>query len=111
MCSRVNGYTIIDLLGTGTYGKVYRALRSDKQEVVLKSVSLVGCSAQEETEILNEVWTLRPILIRQSRVMSRLDHPNILKFYESFVDNRTLYLVMEYAQGGDLSKKIRKQKS
>lgn len=34
----------------------------------------------------------------------RLNHPNIVSFWESFTSQGSLYIVMEYANGGDLEK-------
>ena len=39
-----------------------------------------------------------------------MDHPNIIRCIESFVDKDNLNIVMEYADGGDLSKKIKDSK-
>ena len=37
--------------------------------------------------------------------MSELDdHPNIIKYYKSFVENDSLHILMEYASRGDLYK-------
>lgn len=35
-------------------------------------------------------------------ILSSLEHPNIIKYYESFMDDQDLYIVMQYAQKGDL---------
>ena len=40
------------------------------------------------------------------RILSRLDHPNIVKYYESYDDIKYMYLVMEYCSGGELFDKI-----
>lgn len=34
--------------------------------------------------------------------MSQLDHPNVIKFYTSFLEGEYLYILMEYASQGDL---------
>jgi len=34
--------------------------------------------------------------------MRILEHPNIIKYYNSFFDNKAMYILMEYANGGDL---------
>lgn len=34
--------------------------------------------------------------------MKTLDHPNIIKLYETFEDSRNIYLVMELCEGGEL---------
>jgi len=40
-----------------------------------------------------------------------LDHPNIVKYYETYVDENYIYLVMEYIDGGELFDKIATQEN
>ena len=35
-----------------------------------------------------------------------MDHPNIIKFHESYIDHRYVHIVMELAEGGELFEKI-----
>lgn len=42
-------------------------------------------------------------------ILGKLDHPNIVKYYETYVDNKYMYLVMEYIGGGELFDEITKQ--
>lgn len=93
----LGNYTSLELIGKGTYGKIYKAVRrSDNVVVALKKVNLKRQSSQEQTDTLNEI-----------RVMERVDHPNIVKFYEAFLEGGSIYIVMEYLGGGDLSALIR----
>lgn len=41
---------------------------------------------------------------QEIKVLSQLDHPNILKIYEYFEDNSRLYIITEYLKGGELLK-------
>lgn len=87
-------YDILEELGKGTYGKVYKvrrklALLKSRQEgkpvapiCVLKQVSLDGMSDKDKEEALNE-----------ARVMSQCDHFNIIKYYDSFIENGYLNIV------------------
>lgn len=44
------------------------------------------------------------------RILTTLDHPNIVKYYETYYDVKYMYLVMEYCPGGELFDKITQQK-
>jgi|TARA_B110000305_G_C19314466_1_gene575665 serine/threonine protein kinase len=45
------------------------------------------------------------------QILTKLDHPNIVKYYETYIDDRYIYLVMEYIDGGELFDFISKQKN
>lgn len=49
--------------------------------------------------------TLEEIL-EEFNILKQLDHPNIVKYYETYDDPRHLYLVMEYCPNGDLIEHI-----
>ncbi len=42
-------------------------------------------------------------------ILSWLDHPNIVKYYETYENKDFLYIVMEYCPGGDLFDLITKK--
>uniref|UniRef100_A0A8C1MDZ2 non-specific serine/threonine protein kinase n=1 Tax=Cyprinus carpio TaxID=7962 RepID=A0A8C1MDZ2_CYPCA len=44
----------------------------------------------------------RLILFREVRIMKVLNHPNIVKLFEVIETEKTLYLIMEYASGGEV---------
>jgi calcium-dependent protein kinase len=80
-------------LGQGSYGQVFKATnRKDKDFIVaIKVIEKTGLSKEEIDEIMNEVEMLKA-----------LDHPNIVKYYETYDDVKFLYLVMQYCPGGEL---------
>ena len=41
-------------------------------------------------------------LFREVRIMKTVDHPNIVKLFQVIETEKTLYLVMEYASGGEV---------
>jgi len=43
-------------------------------------------------------------------ILRLLDHPNILKYYSSFIHNNNYYIVMEYAESGNLKNYIKLHK-
>lgn len=51
------------------------------------------------------------ILKEEVNILTKLDHPNIVKYYETYDDHKFLYLVMEYCSGGELFEKIAKKKN
>ena len=45
-------------------------------------------------------------IFEETSILTKLDHPNIVKYYETYVDEKYIYLVMEYIDGGELFEKI-----
>jgi len=44
-------------------------------------------------------------------ILTTLDHPNIVKYYETYVDSKYIYMVMEYIDGGELFDKLVEQEN
>ncbi len=42
------------------------------------------------------------LLEEELAILQKVDHPNIVKFYESYIDHRYLHIVMEICNGGEL---------
>jgi NIMA (never in mitosis gene a)-related kinase len=92
-------YEIVKNLGKGAYGRVDLAKIKAKGELVaIKKVKFGTMSVKERAKAGEEV-----------RFLSSLHHPNIVGYRDSFIERNSLYIVMEYIDGGDLEKRIRQR--
>ncbi|KAL0222018.1 hypothetical protein RCL1_001872 [Eukaryota sp. TZLM3-RCL] len=86
-------------IGKGSFGTVYRALKlSDGSDVALKAVDINSMNAKEREAALKEV-----------RILAAVSHTHIIAYKEAFIEDDTLYIVTEFAAGGDLYGLIQKQ--
>ncbi|NWZ64412.1 NEK11 kinase, partial [Acrocephalus arundinaceus] len=96
-------YTIQRKLGNGSFGSVYlvndRKAKQEEELKVLKEIS-VGNLKPNETVKAN----------LEAQLLSKLDHPAIVKFYASFVERDSFCIITEYCEGGDLDCKIQEYK-
>ena len=85
-------YQFKRVIGHGHFGTVREALRlgDEGNRVAIKSL-------RKEAMGSNVVLLRRELLIIRS-----LDHPNIVKYYETYEDSKYLHVVMELCEGGDL---------
>lgn len=58
--------------------------------VVLKEIRLQQLSTEKERELAR----------KEVDILARLNHPNIISYYDSFEEGGKLYIVQEYAEGG-----------
>ena len=47
--------------------------------------------------------------INEVTILSKLDHPNVVKYYDSFIEKNMLNIIMEYCENGDLSNLLKAQ--
>ncbi|XP_038017131.1 serine/threonine-protein kinase Nek11 isoform X4 [Motacilla alba alba] len=92
-------YTIQRKLGNGSFGSVYlvndRKAKQGEELKVLKEISVGNLKPNETVEANLE-----------AQLLSKLDHPAIVKFYASFVERDSFCIITEYCEGGDLDFKI-----
>ena len=95
----LNDFEFHEKLGTGSFGSVYIVKRKENQKIyAMKRVKLINLGEKEKQNSFNEV-----------RLLASFSHPNIIGYKEAFFDEKssTLNIVMEYADDGDLSSKIK----
>lgn len=95
----VGNYNLLEELGQGAFGSVFLA-RKGVNEYALKRIKVEDMS--EKREEMEE-------LSKEVKIYRELKHPNIVKFYESFLEEGYLYIVMEVIKGCNLSELIRNQ--
>ena len=52
----------------------------------------------------------REAAIREAAILKEFNHPNVVQYKEQFIENGTLYIVMEYAEDGDLDARLKRQR-
>ena len=91
-------YDKIKFLGEGGFGSVYKVKRKNTgtREIfrALKEIS---------KEALNENLQSEEDLKNEIEVLKNLDHPNIMKIYEFYEDDKNIYLINEFCGGGDIA--------
>jgi NIMA (never in mitosis gene a)-related kinase len=100
--SSLKKYRRVKYLGKGSYGAaILVELRSNPaQKFVIKEIVIGHLSAAEQKAARSE-----------AEVLHQMSHSNITMYIESFVENSKLYIVMEHADGGDLTGAIQRKKS
>ena len=90
----LDNYEVIKQLGKGGYGKVYEVRNKKTGEIrACKHLSKLSIKNLEKFE-------------REINILIKADHPNIIKLYEIFESQRSLYLVMEECKGGEVFDRI-----
>jgi WD40 repeat protein len=90
---QLKGYTLLERVGAGGFGAVFRA----EQPLVGREVAI---------KIILPQYANHPDFIRrfevEARVIARLEHPHIIPLYDYWRDPDGAYLVMRYLRGGSL---------
>ncbi|XP_071349793.1 serine/threonine-protein kinase Nek4 isoform X2 [Trachinotus anak] len=97
----MNNYIFIRVVGKGSYGEVNLVKhKSDRKQYVIKKLNLTTSSKRE-----------RRAAEQEAQLLSELRHPNIVTYRESWEgDDRQLYIVMGFCEGGDLYHRLKQQK-
>ena len=89
-------YEVVRILGEGGFGKVFLAKHViSGQYFAIKYLKNIIDKKQED-------------ILREIQLLAKITHPHIISYYHSFVEDDTLYLVMEYCKFGSLSDRLRK---
>ncbi|XP_027071074.1 CBL-interacting serine/threonine-protein kinase 14 [Coffea eugenioides] len=92
-------YEVRKLLGCGGFAKVYHARD-------IRTGNNVAIKAVSKRKVAK--GNLRAHVKREISIMRRLRHPNIVRLLEVLATKTKIYLVMEFAKGGELFAKVAK---
>mmetsp|Transcript_45231 Transcript_45231/g.104888 ORF Transcript_45231/g.104888 Transcript_45231/m.104888 type:complete len:415 (-) Transcript_45231:80-1324(-) len=92
-----HGYFKVREIGEGSYGHAVLVKDRDGHQYVMKIIDMGQMDRKQRQDAINEV-----------KVLASLKHPYIISYRESFTEHRNLAIVMDYADGGDLHKRIQK---
>jgi serine/threonine protein kinase/Tol biopolymer transport system component len=97
--TRLGRYEILELIGAGGMGEVYRA--RDTQLPRLAAIKVLPSDLSNDPD-------RRQRLEREAHAIASLQHPNICTLYDVGSENGTAFLVMEYLEGETLAGRLRK---
>ena len=92
-------YEELEEIGFGMYG-VVKKVRLRTNPEIIRAMKIIP----EENVVQGEGASL----IDEIEILKNLEHPNIMKIYECFVDNNNYYIVSEYCDQGHLLSKLEK---
>ena len=85
-------YKIIKELGKGLFGKVYQALnKSDNKYYVIEEFPIKEETKETIQSFQNEI-----------NILLKLNYNNIVKYYDASIDNKNIYILMEFCEGDNL---------
>jgi len=89
-------YRIGKVLGTGAFGEVRMCVH--RESGAQRAVKVLRKSHMDDDE--------KRMLFNEINILKEIDHPNIIKMYEFFEDEKRYYLVTEICKGGELFDEI-----
>ncbi len=93
-------YKIIKKIGEGAFGVVYKVKNKNNNSIrAMKIIKKYFLNKDDDSEIKKEI-----------EILKTLNHPYIMKLYEYYVNNDSVFIISELCEEGDLNSKIRKIK-
>ncbi|KAM9780985.1 uncharacterized protein ACBT44_022369 isoform 2-T2 [Syngnathus typhle] len=87
--TKMDSYHVLEQVGQGSFGRVHKGMKKFTGQVVaLKFIPKMGRSNKELQSLKKEIT-----------IMSNLQHPNIVKLFDSFETETEVIVVTEYAEG------------
>jgi WD40 repeat protein/serine/threonine protein kinase len=94
---RVDGYEVLDVIGRGGMGVVYKARQLGVDRLV--ALKMLSCETPASSAVLERFQA-------EARAVGRLHHPNIIQVHDIGEQDGRPFLALEYVEGGSLAQWI-----
>lgn len=102
MQKQVAQYLLVQEIGEGQFGKVYKALDTENNNLVVA----VKCIAKTKVHSVPQIWSL---FQSELTIMKGLKHPNLLNLIDFKETTSNYYMVVPFCKDGDLEKLVMKR--
>ncbi|XP_035991213.1 serine/threonine-protein kinase Nek10 [Fundulus heteroclitus] len=98
----IGGYSVLDHLGSGAFGSVFKVQKQVGQNfLALKEVNLHNPVFGKDKRSRDS--NVEKIISELTIIKEQMTHPNIVKYYKTFLEGDKLYIVMELIEGDPLA--------
>lgn len=97
----IGNYAILDHLGSGAFGSVYKVRKHSGQNLLaMKEINLHNPAFGKDKKDRDS--SVKNIVSELTIIKEQLYHPNVVRYYRTFLENDRLYIVMELIEGAPL---------
>ncbi|XP_077159015.1 serine/threonine-protein kinase Nek10 isoform X3 [Paroedura picta] len=97
----IGNYAILDHLGSGAFGSVYKVRKHNGQNfLAMKEINLHNPAFGKDKKDRDS--SVKNIVSELTIIKEQLYHPNVVRYYRTFLENDRLYIVMELIEGAPL---------
>ena len=108
MGNKSDDFEILKKLGSGAFGKVFKVKSKINNKVyAMKIINIEELKKQNEKAY--------QLTLNETEFLKVLSHPHVIKYYKCFIEGKNLYIIIEFAENGDIEcfieahKKFKKQ--
>ncbi len=91
----LSDFTLLEKIGKGAFSNVFLVESKSGTKYAMKHIDLAQTHKLDLKNIRGEI-----------EIHQTLNHPNLVKFYDYFVENTDLFMILEYCNQGNLFKRL-----